>query len=234
MKLFGIVALTILVACPAYAQNVVATDVADPSASPSLQADTDAAPVDPSQCELHVWASDQYESMSMGLLSGFGAVGAVIDQAGRGSERVTIKDLMADYLDPPAQYSALSRLNPAAQLGMPNARIVWHEDMLALEQRKDIKKIKGRLSESKAACYGELINGVIFYHRAAMYGSNLFGGFVYRDFTGASTPTVSVGKVKNPLEVFPPKAPNDVEAAKAELVDAWGKDFNEFVQKKLR
>ncbi len=40
--------------------------------------------------------------------------------------------------------------------------------------------------------------------------------------------------VKNPLEDFPPKTPEKVEAAKLELRDAFAKDFSEYVQKKVK
>ncbi|NCP12086.1 MAG: hypothetical protein GW859_09075 [Sphingomonadales bacterium] len=253
MKRFAVVALATFAACPAFAQDTepttdtpvetaVAPDsaAATPAAEPALPvpaaATTAAEPAlpDPDRCELHVWASDQYESVSMGLLSSFGLVGALLDQAGRGKEKVTIKDLMAEYLDPATQFATLETLDPAAKLGMPGAEIVWHDDMLTLAQRKNIKKNKRRLSDSQASCYGELINGVVFYHRAAMHGSNLFGGFIYRDFSDSNEPRVSIGKVKNPLESFPPDKPEDEAEAKTELVDAWAKDFNEFIQKKLK
>ncbi|WP_430444226.1 hypothetical protein [Sphingorhabdus contaminans] len=39
--------------------------------------------------------------------------------------------------------------------------------------------------------------------------------------------------VKNPLEHFPPKTAGDVDRAKAELRDAFSKDFVEYVDKKV-
>jgi hypothetical protein len=97
-------------------------------------------------------------------------------------------------------------------------------------------KIKGgqRLSDSTAPCYAELIGTMIFYHKAMMYGSNLFGGWVYREFGPAGLATkTAAGAVKNPLEVFPPKSADQVSAAQAELRDAYAKDFGEYVEKKV-
>ena len=67
-----------------------------------------------------------------------------------------------------------------------------------------------------------------------MYGSNLFTGWIYREFGDKQIATkTSTGQVKNPLESFPPKSDDTVEASKAELIDAYGKDFREYVDKKV-
>jgi hypothetical protein len=91
-----------------------------------------------------------------------------------------------------------------------------------------------RLSTSTAPCYAELIGTMIFYHKAMMYGSNLFGGWIYREFpaTGRATKTAP-GAVKNPLEDFPAKTEDKIEPAKLELRDAYSKDFLEYVDKKV-
>ena len=103
----------------------------------------------------------------------------------------------------------------------------------ALDQRKQIQKAP-RFASSTASCYAEFVTGVIFYQRAAMYGSNLFGGFVVRDFSKGAKPKVSAGMVKNPLEAFPAKTPDQTETARVELVDAWSKDFGEWLSKKYK
>ena len=95
-------------------------------------------------------------------------------------------------------------------------------------------KIGERLSTSGAPCYSELIAVNIFYHKAMMYGSNLFGTWIYREFPVAGKATKTVrGSVKNPLENFPPKSADRVDAARTELRDAYAKDFVEFVEKKV-
>jgi len=67
-----------------------------------------------------------------------------------------------------------------------------------------------------------------------MYGSNLFTGWRYRAFGDKQAPIKeATGQVKNPLENFPPKTPEMVEPAKAELRDAYAKDFVEYVEKKV-
>lgn len=92
-----------------------------------------------------------------------------------------------------------------------------------------------RLSASQSPCYAELITTHIFYYKAMMYGSNLFTGWIYRDFGNKPVATkVARGQVKNPLENFPPKTLEMVDPAKAELRDAFAKDFTEYVEKKVQ
>lgn len=50
--------------------------------------------------------------------------------------------------------------------------------------------------------------------------------------TGKATKSIA-GAVKNPLENFPPKTPEMVDAAKAELRDAYSKGFVEYTEKKV-
>jgi hypothetical protein len=207
------------------------------------------APVAAAQpvCELHVWPTHNYIGINMGLLSGFGAVGAVADMAAHKSRVETVKDLMRDYLGPDVQMAELNRVGLVRSLGLPaDTRIVveeptpFNEDLKTdpalkartQEMNKTIKANR-RLTASQSPCYAELITTMIFYHKAMMYGSNLFTGWVYRDFADKPlAQKVATGAVKNPLEVFPPKTPEQVEPAQAELRDAYAKDFSEWLAKK--
>ena len=91
-----------------------------------------------------------------------------------------------------------------------------------------------RITASTNPCYAEFLLTSIFYFKAMMYGSNLLVGTHFRDFSKGGTPVISVGAVKNPLEVFPPKSTDMIEAARAELRDAFVKDFREWADKKLK
>ena len=198
-------------------------------------------------CELHVWPTDNYIGIQMGLLSGFGALGAVADMAAHDGRVRTVKDLMRDYLGPDIQMAELNRIGLLKTLKLPeNYRIVVEEPTPFNEDLKDNPALKAkvkemnatikanrRLSASQSPCYAELITTHIFYHKAMMYGSNLFTGWIYRDFGDRPIARkVGTGQVKNPLEVFPPKDAASVEAAKAELRDAYARDFVEYVEKK--
>lgn len=159
----------------------------------------------------------------------------------------TVNDLMREYLGPDVQMEQLNNIGLTKTLKLDAYRIVvedptpFNEDVKkdpALKERVKAMnarvKAGERLSSSTAPCYAELISTVIFYHKAAMYGSNLFGGWIYRQFpaSGKATRTFN-GAVKNPLEDLPAKMPEKIEPAKAELRDAYSKDFIEYVDKKV-
>lgn len=207
----------------------------------------DAVPAMPQDCELHVWPTENYIGINTGLLSGFGLVGAVADVAAHDGRVATFNDLMREYLGPDVQVEELNKIGIAKSLKLDNYRVViepptpFNEDVKkdpALKAAVKVMnaKIKNgeRLTDSKAACYAELVGTMIFYHKAMMYGSNLFGGWIFREFpaTGKAT-RQAMGAVKNPLENFPPKTPDMVDAAKLELRDAYSKDFSEYLEKKV-
>jgi len=198
-------------------------------------------------CELHVWPTENYIGINTGLLSGFGLVGAVADIAAHDGRVKTVKDLMRDYLGPDVQMEELNKIDLNKALKLNGYRIVveeptpFNEDVkkdpaLKAKTKAMNAKIKSgeRLSASTAPCYAELIGTMIFYHKAMMYGSNLFGGWIYREFPATGKATKSApGAVKNPLEDFPAKTEDKVESAKLELRDAYSKDFLEYVDKKI-
>ena len=219
------------------------------SAQAQAQAQDAAAPAPTAGngCELHVWPTENYIGINTGLLSGFGLVGAVADIAAHDGRVKTVKDLMRDYLGPDVQMAELNKIGLAKTLKLDGYTIVveeptpFNEDVkkdpvLKAKTKALNAKLKAgeRLSASTAPCYAELVGTMIFYHKAMMYGSNLFGGWVYREFpaTGKATKTLA-GAVKNPLEDFPAKTAEKVDAAKAELRDAYAKDFVEYVDKKV-
>jgi hypothetical protein len=219
----------------------------DPSIEPTTSEPPKIGP-DGKQCELHVWPTENYLGINLGLLTGFGPLGVIADMEAHKGKVATVKDLMADYLGPNTQLAELNRIGITKTLNLPGYRIViqpptpFNEDVKkdpALKQKvKELNariKARQRLSTSTTACYAELATTHVFYHKAMMYGSNLFTGFIYREFSDKPTALrVATGQVKNPLENFPPKTPEMVTPAQAELRDAFAKDFVEFVEKKVK
>jgi len=158
----------------------------------------------------------------------------------------TVKDLMADYLGPDIQMEELNKIGINQTLNLDGYKIIVRDPFPSADEAKGNPEIKAqlkalnrrikdkkRLSDSDTECYAELVTTHIFYHKAMMYGSNLFTGFLYREFDGAKQGFVGKGQVKNPLEEFPPKSEEMVETAKLELRDAYSKDFTEYVEKKV-
>ena len=205
-------------------------------------------PAEAPACELHVFPTDNFLGFNSGLLSGFGLIGAVADEAAHKGHVTTVKELMADYLGPKIQVEELDKVGILKTLKLANYRIIVepptpsHDDVKADPTVKAATKALNaklkagqRLTDSTAPCYGELVLTFVMYHKAMLYGSNLFVGTMYRDFGGpGGAVRQSTGAVKNPLGTFPPKSPDMVEPAKAELRDAFEKDFTEWSQKKLK
>ncbi|NKJ44928.1 hypothetical protein [Novosphingobium sp. SG720] len=224
-------ALAALLALPAQAQEAPAAVAASAASS----------------CELHVFPTENYIGLNTGLLSGMGLLGAVADVEAHKNRVATVKDLMAGYLGPDIQVEELKRVGFVKALGLNDSyRVIIepatpsgddakaHPEIKAMAKAFNEKLKTGkRVTASTNPCYAELLLFSIFYHKAMMYGSNLFVGTMFRDFTGREAPLVSSGAVKNPLEDFPPKTPDKVDAAKAELREAFSKDFLEWVNKKL-
>lgn len=200
-------------------------------------------------CELHVWPTENDLGLNTGLLAGLGPIGVVADVSAHSGRVKTVKDLMRDYLGPDVQVAELTKANVTQALKLDGYRIVVEEPTPFNEDIKNDPVLKAktkalnarikagqRLSASTAPCYAELVGTMIFYHKAMMYGSNLFGGWIFRRFPAdpeAKATAAKAGAVKNPLEDFPAKTPEKVEPAKAELRDAYVRDFNEYVQKKV-
>jgi hypothetical protein len=248
-------AVAIVNASPAVAQGGAGEGLQAPATAAASTTPTVATPAPTAQaaaadgaaCELHVWPTENYIGINSGLLAGFGVVGAVVDQAAHAGKVKTVKELMADYLGPQVQIEELNKIGIADTLKLRGYRVVVEEPTPFREEFKknpELKakakamnakiKSKQRLSSSTSKCYAELITTYIFYHKAMMYGSNLFTHWIYREFGDKPVATkVASGQVKNPLEHFPPKAEDKVEEAKQELRDAYAKDFVEYVEKKV-
>ena len=236
----GWTAAASLLAVACLALPAAAQDTAEIGAVPAATVDA--------QCELHVWPTENYIGIQMGLLSGFGVIGAVADVAAHDGRVKTVKDLMRDYLGPEVQMSELDRIGITSTLKLDGYRIVVEEPTPFNEDLKNNPELKAkvkamnariksgqRLADSTHPCYAELITTHIFYHKAMMYGSNLFTGWIYREFGDKPKATkTATGQVKNPLEHFPPKTAEMVDPAKAELRDAFSKDFVEYVEKKVQ
>lgn len=229
------------------AAGVAALLAAAPTQAQTLPPPQTAPAAATSTCELHVWPSENYVGINSGLLSGFGALGALADVAAHDGRVRTVKDLMREYLGPQVQMEELQKLGVTRALKLDGYQVIVEEATPFVDDVKKDPAVKARLksinariksgerlSASTAPCYAELIGTIIFYHKAMMYGSNLFGGWIFRQFPATGKATKSFGgMVKNPLEDFPPKTPDKVDAAKAELRDAYAKDFSEYVAKKV-
>ena len=173
-------------------------------------------------CELHIWPAERMQSQTTGLLGG-----GLLDAALHSGRDASNKAQLASALDSPSQIDALQSLPLADLIGLkPGTVVVRHETPL---ERKTMNKVKTRRSDSKAACYRELIVADVFYHKAAIYGRSLKTLFMIRDF-GADDKIDYEYKAwgGNGLKLFPPKEGEDAIAALDELVVTFKKNFEEY------
>jgi hypothetical protein len=227
--------------------NAVAAMLVTVAASAQAQ---DVSPTGTPMCELHIWPTENHTGTESGMLSALGGgIGAAIDHAAHAGKVATVTDMMREYLAPDAQVEQLKKSDALRTLRLADYQIVVEPALPSDADKKANPAVKAaaalfgakiktgaRLSASTAPCYAELVGTKIFYYKAPMHGRNLFAGWTLRDFgkSGSAKPNISSGSVKNPLENFPPKTPEDADMAKAELRDAYAKDFAEYVQKKVK
>lgn len=207
-------------AVPATALLAQVTPDAAPAPAPAA-----AAPA--STCELHVWPAERMTSVTTGLLSGFGAIGAIADTAGHAGRDSNNRAQMASALDSPTQLDALASLDLVSLLGMPaGTSVVRHEAAL---DRHTMNSIKTRRAESTANCYYELITADVAYRKAAIYGRSLRTLFMVRAFGDDQHIDFEYKSWGgNGLHHFPPGEGEDVTVGLNELVDVFKQNFTEY------
>lgn len=240
----GLIAAGAMAAAPALAQE------AAPPAAPSAQAATAtdanvAAAASPDKvtaiapsgaadgCELHVFPAERMRSLITGWLSGFGAIGAAIDASSHAKQNANNQSLLATALDSPSQIDALNSLDLRGLLKLSPATTIYTHSTPV--DRHTMNKIKDRRSDSKAACYQELIVADVLYQKAAIYGRSLKTLFMVRDF-GTDNKIDFEYKAwgGNGLKLFPPKEGEDAVAALDELVSVFKKNFTEYAGNEAR
>lgn len=182
-------------------------------------------------CELHLWPAERMKSETTGLLSTFGGVGEeLVDRAAHAGKDARNRAHMRSTLASQIQLDALQSLDLTTLLSLPaGTQVVRHEQPLV---RKTIAKVTTRRSDSKAACYSELIVAEIFHHKGTITGRSLTTLFAFRDF--GSNDQVQFGykaRGKHRLKLFPPKKGEDARAALDELQSAFRKDLEMFTGK---
>lgn len=215
------------VPAPAPTAEIAApTAAASPASAPETAkpvAASNLAPVGSADgCELHLWPAERMTSMTTGWLGG-----GLLDAAIHGKTDSSNQSLMASALDSPSQLSALTALDLRTMLQLsPGTTIILHDTPL---ERHTMNKIKDRRSDSKAACYSELIIADVFYQKAAIYGRSLRTLFMLREFgNDAKIDFEYKSWGGNGLKLFPPKEGEDAVAALDELVSVFKKNFDEY------
>jgi hypothetical protein len=170
-------------------------------------------------CELHVWPSSGLRSVYYGWFHGGLVDGAVNGRQG-------YPPVPKDPLPSALQIELLQKQDVAARLGLGGYKLVWHADAL---DSKAIRATPGRLTDSTASCYAELIGDDVFFQQDVFSGSYLKSLIRFRSFgTGPSPTRTFTTWTRTQLTAFPPKEDSQNEAAVAELRAAFTNNVKEF------
>lgn len=182
--------------------------------SAQAQAQTDAA------CELHVWPA----STPMNLYLGLGH-GGIIDGSTKGREGYP--PAPDNPLSAERQAQLLSEAGLPDLLKLPGYRVMLHPQPL---DSRTIRTTRGRIANSAAPCYAELIVDDLILNQNSVGGGNgLRGSFRFRTFGTAPEPIRTFGTwtlVK--LAAFPPKPNEDPAKGTAEVVQAFRTSLVDF------
>lgn len=175
----------------------------------------------PSDCELHVWPGDKLKAVYNGVFHGGTVDGALKGRSG-------YPPLPQDPLNSARQAALLEAARPQALLGRPEDRLIVHADPL---ESRVIRTTPGRLSDSGAACYGELVVDDIVFRQDAVSGTVLLTLFRYRRFGPGPAPEYRFANWgKATIKLLPLKPGGDLAAAIAELEAAYVEDLKRFAE----
>jgi hypothetical protein len=194
------------------------------STAPALAQDAAPSP----SCELHVFPTLEGQALTMGLLSGFGIIGAVADAAANKDRNISEAQYLKEALGPRLQTEALKSINLPESLSLPPSQVIFETP---ISDRSVTTKATTRLTPSTAPCYIELIITQNFYKKTAIYGRSLNNRFILKDFRDGKVKAALVkGRGGNGLKFFPPKTTDETEAAERELREVFAKNFLEFAK----
>lgn len=178
------------------------------------------SPVETAACELHVWPGSKLGSVYSGWVRGGIVNGAVTGRDG-------YPRTPADAINTGEQAALLKAAQPQHLLKLDAYRLVVHDEALPSSV---IRRTATRISDSTTPCYAELIvDDVMLQHDAFISGKFLKVLFRYREFGAEPAPTRVFGTwVQTRLVTFPPKTPEEEEAALEEVKLAYSKNIAAF------
>ncbi len=189
------------------------------AAQEAPQGEAPATALTTSACELHVWPADAVRSTYSGWFHGGIVDGAVTGRDG-------YKRLPESILTPEGQLRTLGEIDLPAALGLPGYAVVLHDQPLP---SRAIRAATGRLLPGSSPCYAELVTDDVFFQEHILDGRHLKAIFRFRQFAEGDTPTRTFGSfMQEPLKAFPPKEPEQLDAALEEFRLAYGQAVRGF------
>ena len=170
-------------------------------------------------CEFHVWPGDGLMSTYYGWFHGGIVNGQIQGRPGYPS-------VPPNPIDTAMQAVILAEAQPQRLMAQADHRLIVHESALT---SRAIRTTPGRLADSSSSCYAELVVDDVILQQDFVNGSYLKILFRYRDFGPGGTPRQSFATwAQTHLESFPPRSPDQLDAAVAEIRRAYRADVVKF------
>jgi hypothetical protein len=178
-----------------------------------------APPADAAACEFHVWPGDGLMSTYYGWFHGSIVNGQIMGRPGYPA-------VPPNPIDTARQREILAAAEPQKLFRQDGYRLVAHEEALP---SRTIRTATGRLSDSAAPCYAELIVDDVVLQQDFVNGALLKTLFRYRNFGPGAAPERSFTTwVETDLGGFPPQAPGQLDAAIREIRSAFRNNIARF------
>jgi len=208
--------------------NAVAQDAATgaaPAPAASANAIGPAAPL----CEMHMWPAARVNATTQGAGAAFGLIGGLIDAAAHADQNKRDKAFITAALDPEAQARALREMDLPATLHLPPAKVITHDEGIDLNS-----ETTGRLAQSSAPCYYDVVIRQLFYLKTATTKGKMRTFITVRGANGNLRSIDYKDSANHALDVKLPKEGEDATSANQALIEAFKADVTEFSAKFVR
>lgn len=170
-------------------------------------------------CEFHVWPGDGLMSTFYGWFHGSIVNGQIMGRPGYPA-------VPPNPIDTARQAEILAAAEPQKLFRQADYRLVVHAEALP---SRTIRTATGRLSDSNAPCYAELIVDDVVLQQDFVNGALLKTLFRYRAFgAGAAPERTFTTWAETDLSAFPPRDPSQLEAAIREIGNAFRNNILRF------
>ena len=180
-------------------------------------------------CEMHIWPAARVNAVTSGAGVMFGLIGGIIDAAANANRNKRDKAFITGALDAAAQGRALRELNLPSLLNLPPANVIAHDEGIELKSA-----MIGRLSQSTAPCYYDVVIRQLLYVKTATTKGKMRTFILVHGAAGKGTPLDYKDSANHAVEVKMPEEGEDVSTASMGLINAFKADVVEFSEKFVR
>jgi hypothetical protein len=198
---------------------------AAPAPAPAVVASAPVAPV----CEMHIWPAARVGAVTQGAGSMFGLLGAIVDAAAHADQNKRDKAFITSALDSAAQARALKEMDLPRILNLPPASVITHDEGIDLKS-----EMTGRLAQSSAPCYYDVVVRQLFYFKSATTKGKMRTYIAVRGADGDKRVIDYKDSANHALDVKLPNEGEDATPASHALIDAFKADVAQFSAKFTR